>query len=150
MVIESNQLSKINNDDGKVTKMNRKDDSKVFSPEAINEKFAAAFNSGNIGNLLSLYEENAVLIARNGALRTGFEEIRAELLALLELGGKFTSVNRYAFRAGETALLRANWKLETASPQGEPFEIAGDSAEIIRRQPDGSWLYILDHPFGAG
>jgi hypothetical protein len=25
----------------------------------------------------------------------------------------------------------------------------GESAEVARRQPDGRWLYVVDHPMGA-
>jgi hypothetical protein len=27
--------------------------------------------------------------------------------------------------------------------------MASSTTEVVRRQPDGSWLYIIDHPFGA-
>ena len=28
--------------------------------------------------------------------------------------------------------------------------LAGVTAELARRQPDGSWKYVVDHPFGGG
>jgi ketosteroid isomerase-like protein len=34
-------------------------------------------------------------------------------------------------------------------PGGKPFTATGQTAEVLRRQPDGRWLYINDHPAGA-
>ncbi len=32
---------------------------------------------------------------------------------------------------------------------GNPVELHGSTAEVARRQPDGTWKYVFDHPFGA-
>jgi hypothetical protein len=39
------------------------------------------------------------------------------------------------------ALLHASWTIH----RGEKV-IPGLSTEVVRRQPDGSWLFILDEP----
>jgi ketosteroid isomerase-like protein len=31
----------------------------------------------------------------------------------------------------------------------DAVDVQGASAEVIRRQPDGTWRYVIDHPFGA-
>ena len=60
-----------------------------------------------------------------------------------------TSENQYALVHGDIALLRAKVHLVGTAPNGERVEINNHTAEVVRRQPDGSWLYILDHPYGA-
>ena len=122
---------------------------KVYNPEDMNPAFAEAFNSGNIDDLVALYEPDAVLVPKPGQLAKGTEAIRAALQELLALGGYMKSENQYALVHGDIALLRAKVHLVGAGPAGGRLEINNHTAEVVRRQPDGSWLYILDHPYGA-
>lgn len=122
---------------------------KVYNPEEMNSAFAEAFNSGDVEELLSLYEPTAVLVPRPGQVVEGAEAIRAALQELLALKGTMRSENQYALVHGDIALLRAKVHLVGTGPDGNPLEINNHTAEVIRRQPDGSWLYILDHPYGA-
>lgn len=122
---------------------------KVFNPEEMNSAFAEAFNSGNIEDLISLYEPGAVLVPRPGQVVRGAEAIRAALQELLALKGHMRSENQYALVHDDIALLRAKVHLAGTGPDGGRIEINNHTAEVIRRQPDGSWLYILDHPYGA-
>jgi ketosteroid isomerase-like protein len=48
-------------------------------------------------------------------------------------------------RNGDLALTQSKWRLDIAG--GDPVE--GTTAEVVRRQADGSWKYILDNPFGG-
>jgi ketosteroid isomerase-like protein len=60
-----------------------------------------------------------------------------------------TSTNVYCMRVGDLALLQGEWAFVGTAPDGSPVELAGRSAEVVRRQPDGSWRYVIDHPFGS-
>lgn len=122
---------------------------KVYKPEDMNSAFAEAFNSGDIERLVSLYEPGAVLVPKPGQVVEGAEAIRAALQGLLALKGFMRSENQYALVHGDIALLRAKVHLVGTGPDGNRLEINNHTAEVIRRQPDGSWLYILDHPYGA-
>jgi uncharacterized protein (TIGR02246 family) len=122
---------------------------KVYKPEDMNSAFADAFNSGDIENLVSLYEPGAVLVPGPGQTVRGLEAIREALQELLALKGFMSSENQYALVHGDIALLRAKVRLVGNAPDGGRLEINNHTAEVIRRQPDGSWLYILDHPYGA-
>ena len=46
---------------------------------------------------------------------------------------------------GDLALLSNVWVFS-----GDGFEIGARTAEVARRQVDGSWRYVIDHPFGGG
>ena len=122
---------------------------KVYKPEEMNAAFAEAFNSGEVERLLALYEPGAVLVPRPGQVVEGKQAIRAALEELLALKGRMRSENQYALVHGDIALLRAKVHLTGAGPDGGRVEINNHTAEVVRRQPDGSWLYILDHPYGA-
>ena len=116
------------------------------TPAAINAAFAAGYNSRDVDALLVLYESDAVATNPDGSTATGTDAIRVHLGHLVELGGSMTSLNRYAIPNGDLALVGADWEIVFTDGR-EP--IAGRSAEVVRRQPDGSWRYVLDPP-GAG
>jgi ketosteroid isomerase-like protein len=46
--------------------------------------------------------------------------------------------------AGDIALTHSRWSMTTPSPMG------GRAVEVARRQPDGTWLYVIDDPFTLG
>ncbi|MCV9910401.1 hypothetical protein OIV19_22725 [Brucella sp. HL-2] len=58
-----------------------------------------------------------------------------------------TSRNNFCVIHGDLALLRADWELRAADGI---IVASGSAAEVIRKQADGRWLYIIDHAAGAG
>jgi ketosteroid isomerase-like protein len=119
---------------------------KVTEPQLMNETFARAFNSRRIENLLSLYEPTATLLVDgSGREFTGLDAISEELARLLAAPGTMTSRNKFCVCHGNIALLRADFALR----DGELVIVAGSTAEVVRRQDDGSWLYLIDHAAGA-
>ena len=120
---------------------------KVWEPEEMNAAFAAAVRSGDVEQVLALYEPDALLAPQPRARARGHEEIRAALTALVAIGGTIESHNNYCLQVGELALLQGEWRLQTNAPDGSPLELGSRTAEIVRRQPDGSWLYVVDHAF---
>ncbi len=117
---------------------------KVFAPRDMNRTFAQARNAGDVQGLLSLFEPEAV-IQEEERRCAGTDELRAHLEWLVALGGEMISENNFAVEAGELALLRADYAIY----QDGKITIAGSSAEVVRRQPDGSWLYVIDFPVAS-
>ena len=77
----------------------------------------------------------SVLAFPAGRLATGHAEIRAVYAELLAGRPSFSSAGQPpALRNGDLALT------STRLPGG------GATAEVARRQPDGSWRWVLDHP----
>ncbi|MER9316217.1 nuclear transport factor 2 family protein [Mesorhizobium sp. M0659] len=119
---------------------------KTYTPNEMNETFARAFNSRDLNNLLSLYEPDAILLVDgSGARATGLEAIGRELTKLLQAPGIMVSQNNFCVVHGDVALLRADFALR----DGDTVIASGSTAELIRRQVDGSWLYVIDHAAGA-
>jgi ketosteroid isomerase-like protein len=111
----------------------------------MNSAFAEAFNSNDIEKLVMLYEPNAILAPIPGKRANGLVEIKSSHEKLLALGGTLEAENLYCMEAGNIALLRGAWRLSGVGSDGMPFEFSGHSAEVVRKQPDGSWLYAIDH-----
>ena len=67
------------------------------------------------------------------------------LQAFLAMGGTMSLLGATAVPNGDLALTHSKWRLEV--PGSDAME--GTTAEVVRRQPDGSWKYIIDNPFGG-
>ena len=52
--------------------------------------------------------------------------------------------------AGETALVANRWSLTGTQPDGSAIELAGVSADVLRRRDDGCWGIVIDDPWGGG
>ena len=122
----------------------------LIRPEEMHQRFAEAFNSGRVESILALYEPGAVLAGSPGEQpATGLAAIEETFERLLALQGRMTIETTFCLQAGDVALLRGKWHLTGNGPDGAPLEVEGNSVEVVQRQPDGRWLYLIDHPFGA-
>ena len=121
---------------------------KIMSPEGIHPAWVEAFNSGDVEALLRLYEPDAKLVPEPGQVVSGMEAIGAALGQFMAVG-KATAEIRYCVESGGVALASASWRIAGTGPDGKPVEIAGVSADLFRRQSDGSWRLAVDHPFGG-
>lgn len=118
----------------------------VNRPQEMNQAFADAFNTRDINALMALYEDNALLRIDSEETFTGKAMIANELKKLLQMPGTMSSFNNFCIEHGDIALLRADHAI--VDTDGSSI-LCGSSAEIVRRQNDGSWLYIVDHAMGA-
>ena len=115
-----------------------------FTPKEIHPAFEAAFNRPDLDGLMALYAPDAAMFRADGSLATGLDAIRQELSGVLGTNGQMSMRSRYVYEAGDLAMLSCEWTL-TAGDQ----TMSAVSAEVARRQPDGGWLYVVDHPFAA-
>ena len=116
------------------------------SPEESTAIFVAAFNSGNRAALLDFYEPSAVLIAEPGKPAAGHDAIGTVIDGFLASGGKMTLTPTFCYVNGDMALLGASWSLTGTDADGKAVDMGGgNTAEVMRRQGDGSWRYIIDN-----
>ncbi|HEX6222291.1 MAG TPA: nuclear transport factor 2 family protein [Acidimicrobiia bacterium] len=118
------------------------------TPEQIHREFESAFNAGDMDGLLALYEPDAALIAQPGALAEGPDEIKPALQAFLDLGGTITLDTKVVVTVGDLAYMSNRWSLTGTGPDGEPLDMGAVTAEVARRQADGSWVYVIDNAVG--
>lgn len=91
--------------------------------------------AGDLDGLMALYEPDAVMMAPDGRTVLGYAEIRDMFARVLEANDSFPPGEpRVTLRVGDIAL--TSTRLEPGST----------TAEVARRQPDGSWLWVLDDP----
>src|SRR5204863_8928722 len=105
------------------------------------------FNSGDLDGLVdNLYEDDVILVPAPGSgTASGKEAVREPLQGFLGMAGTMSLISAAAFPNGDLALTHSHWKLDV--PGGEPM--AGTTAEVVRRQSDGTWRYVIDNPWGG-
>lgn len=121
----------------------------VQRPDDMHHAFTEAFNASDADALMALYEAEAALVPAPGQTVTGTAAIREALGGFLALNGRISIVTQAIVPAGDVALLHGNWLLSGTGPDGSPVELAGLNTEVVRRQADGSWLFLIDNPFSA-
>lgn len=121
-------------------------------PESAHDDFKHAFLARDLDALVALYEDDATFVNADGSTVQGKAAIREALagfLAALGADGTMSLETRYAVRHGDLALLSNAWHLRGSGADGQPVDLHGLTTEVVRRQADGRWLYIIDHPLGA-
>ena len=119
------------------------------TPEELHRLWTEYFVAGDLDGLLSLYEPGAAFVAQSGAYVTGLRAIREVLAGFLVVRRTFEIEVGRAIQSGDLALMVSSWKL-SGEERGAPYETKGRTADVVRRQPDGSWLYVIDSPYGEG
>jgi ketosteroid isomerase-like protein len=92
---------------------------------------------------MDLYEGGAVFANAQGA-HEGPDAIRKVLAGYLSTGASIAMNESVAFEAGDLALVHWAWTMRF--PDDRIAE--GSTAEVLRRQGDGSWKFIIDNPDG--
>jgi ketosteroid isomerase-like protein len=115
-------------------------------PEQVIEQFCELFNAGDLDGLITnLYEDDAVFIPPGSGPVSGKAAVADVLKGFLGMGGTLSIVATTTLRTGDIALTHSRWHLDI--PGGDPMEHV--SAELVRRQADGTWKYAVDNPWGG-
>jgi uncharacterized protein (TIGR02246 family) len=104
----------------------------------------ARINDQDLDGLVALYAPDATLVLMDGSSVTGTDAIREQYAGFLELKGRMTLRSRYVIEAGDLAALSNEWTLTAGD-----LTMSAITAEVARREPDGGWRYVIDHPFAS-
>lgn len=119
------------------------------TPEEMHRLFSEALNAGDLDGLVAQYEPGATLVPQPGQSVTGSAAIREALAGFLAMRPHITLTTRKIVQAADVALLYSRWGLRGTGPDGKPVQMEGAGTEVARRQPDGTWRYVLDNPYAV-
>jgi uncharacterized protein (TIGR02246 family) len=106
------------------------------TPEDLTRLFVERANARDADGVAALYEQDAVMAYPPGQITRGRDAIRELWSAILQKAPRFRPEDPLpTLVCGDLALTA------TVAKDG-----AGARAQVVRRQPDGSWLRLLDRP----
>jgi len=119
------------------------------TPTEIHERLGTGFLTNDLDALVSLYEDDAVWMPGPGeepirginAIREAF----ARLMNFTILDGTMDAT--LCMERDGLALTSCKWYFKTHAPDGSEIELRARGTELMRQQPDGSWLHLIDNPF---
>lgn len=119
------------------------------NPEDCDRLFGEAVNRGDAAAVAALYESTGVLTL-DGATYSGPDEIRPVIEGMVGAGVRIEMNVTRVLRAGDVAMVYNDWRMSLTGPDGKPQESSGKAIEVVRRQADGTWKYVVDDPNARG
>jgi uncharacterized protein (TIGR02246 family) len=123
----------------------------MTTPTQVIETFAERIGAGDLEGALALYDPGAAFLPAPGAPAVaGMEAIRDALRPFAAMRPTMRGEIDQVIETADIALVVNRWELNAAPPDGEPVEMRGVSADVLRRGPDGTWRILIDDPWGGG
>jgi len=107
-----------------------------------------AFHKGDIDGILRTYEPGAVVVGKPGMPVSGTPALRAMFAGFIAAKAHFTFLGHEVIQAEDVALHLTPWRMAGIAPDGTAVAASGLSVAVLRRQPGGDWLMVIDDPFG--
>jgi ketosteroid isomerase-like protein len=102
-------------------------------PQDLERLLVSRQRAGDVDGMTALFEPDAVVDSTDGQLTRGRAAIRAFFAGVVATGRKWEfGEQRPALVSGDLALT------STRLPDGSV------TSEVARRQPDGTWLWVID------
>jgi ketosteroid isomerase-like protein len=119
------------------------------TPEQVLQSIVGGINSGNLDALMSLYESEAAIASQPGKLSHGLAGVREALAGFIAMKGKLDLKLTRVLEVGDLALVTGVWSFNGTGPDGAPVKLQAKNADVLRRQSDGSWRFVIDNPWGT-
>jgi uncharacterized protein (TIGR02246 family) len=123
----------------------------AYRPEDCDLLLMEAMEKGDIETTVALYEADAVLFTESGDLLK-LEEIRKhnEEFIALKTKTKIEKIDTAMSGDGTLATTRMRCTTIYRDPKnGKEKHLSTNSLEVVRKQPDGTWRFVIDDPYGG-
>ena len=125
-------------------------DVSTATPEQVLATIVTGINSGDLESLMPLYESEAAFASEPGTLAHGAAGIGEALGGFISMNGELDLRVTRVLEVDDLALVIGVWSFEGSGPDGEPVRLEAQNADVLRRQADGSWRFVIDNPWGTG
>ena len=122
---------------------------RTATPERVLEAIVTGINSGDLDSLMPLYESGAAFATRPGSLAPGASGIRDALSGFISMDGALDLEVTRVLEVDDLALVIGVWSFDGTGPDGEPVRLEARNADVLRRQADGTWRFVIDNPWGT-
>jgi uncharacterized protein (TIGR02246 family) len=119
------------------------------TPEQVLKSIVDGINTGHLDALMTLYEPEAAFAAQPGSLKHGLSGVRESLAGFIAMKGTLDLNVTRVLEVSDLALVTGVWSFTGTGPDGEPVKLTAHNADVLRRQADGSWRFVIDNPWGT-
>jgi uncharacterized protein (TIGR02246 family) len=119
------------------------------TPEQVLASVVEGINTGNLDMLMALYEPEAAFATQPGSLAHGLPAIREALGRFVAMAGKLNLTVTRVLEVNDLALVTGVWTFTGTGPDGQLVQLSAKNADVLRRQADGSWRFVIDNPWGT-
>ena len=120
-----------------------------MTPEEVLDSVTEGINAGDLDSLITLYEPLACFASQPGQLAKGPDGIRESLRGFIDMNCKLDLKVKRVLRASDLALVTTEWSFSGTGSNGKRVDITAKSADVLRQQPDGTWRFVIDNPWGT-
>jgi len=120
-----------------------------MTPEDVLNSVTEGINAGDLDSLMTLYEPLACFASQPGQLAKSPDGIRESLRGFIDMNGKLDLKVKRVLRASDLALVTTEWSFSGTGSNGKRVDITAKSADVLRQQPDGTWRFVIDNPWGT-
>ena len=121
------------------------------TPADVDRLFGEHVNAGDLDALVDLYEADATLGQLDGTTVGGRRAIRQALNGLSAAQAKIEmNVVKVVEGGSDVAVLMNDWRMKAVAQDGKPVEMTGKALEVVRRQRNGTWRFVIDLPYARG
>ncbi|MGR3866983.1 YybH family protein [Streptomyces graminifolii] len=113
---------------------------RAASPQELNALNMRAFQQKDLEFLVSLYHSEAIMQPSPATAVVGENAIREALKEVIESGTRVDLQLQHIQQVGDVATM---WNILTlTAPDGSVTR--QETTEVVQRQPDGRWQYVID------
>jgi ketosteroid isomerase-like protein len=120
-----------------------------MTPEEVLNSVTEGINARDLDSLMTLYEPLACFASQPEKLAKTPEGIRESLRSFIDMNGKLDLSVKRVLKANDLALVITEWSFSGTGPDGKPVHMIAKSADVLRQQPDGTWRFVIDNPWGT-
>jgi len=120
-----------------------------MTPEEVLNSVTEGINAGDLDSLMTLYEPLACFASQPGQLAKSPDGIRESLRGFIDMNGKLDLKVKRVLRASDLALVTTEWSFSGTGSNGKRVDMTAKSADVLRQQPEGTWRFVIDNPWGT-
>ena len=123
---------------------------KITDPDMAQELFEKALKEKDLEQLCSMYSDDAVMVLKDGTFTVeGKYRIRRVFSWMIDSVEKLSVETVYKVESEDTVLYRSKYHSVFTTPDGERVDTVSSGIVVLKKQSDGSWLFVIDHQNGG-
>lgn len=124
----------------------------AYKPEDCDRLLMEAMENGDIETTVALYEPDAVLLTESGDLMIGRDAIRKHNEEFISFKTKTTIDEIKTTISGDGSIATTRMRCSSLfhdPKSGDKVALETNTLEVVRKQSDGTWRFLIDDPFGG-